>query len=148
MEQSFYTMRQMTRELGITARTLRHYEEQKLIAPARRGQTRLYSFADRARILIILRGRRLGFSVHEMREMLRMYDYKDSDERDEIMTARSKFVERIGKLERKLRDVDQSLRQIKECVREIDAALEGKPRTPWYEFFAREPAKMQTGALQ
>ncbi|HEY2573686.1 MAG TPA: MerR family transcriptional regulator, partial [Verrucomicrobiaceae bacterium] len=113
MAESFFTIRQLTKELGVTARTLRHYEDRKLIAPARRGQTRLYSFEDRARILIVLRGRRLGFTINEMSEMLRMYDYKDSEVRDEILTARSKFVERIRKLERKRRDIDESLLQLK-----------------------------------
>jgi DNA-binding transcriptional MerR regulator len=148
MTESFFTIRQLTKELGVTARTLRHYEERKLIAPARHGQTRLYSFQDRARILIILRGRRLGFTINEMREMLRMYDYKDSEVRDDILTARSKFIERIRKLERKRRDIDESLLQLKGCVGEIDASFEGKPRTPWHQFFARENLRAPGETLQ
>ena len=58
-----YSIRELTKELGITARTLRHYETEGLIAPARRGLQRLYSARDRARITLILRGRRVGFTL-------------------------------------------------------------------------------------
>jgi hypothetical protein len=67
-----------------------------------------------------------------------MYDCKDSDERDEIMAARSKFVDRINYLERRRYDINQSLRQFKECVREIDASFRGKSRTPWDEILLRQ----------
>lgn len=132
----FYTMRQLTRKLGVTARTLRHYEEMKLIFPSRKGQTRLYSFGDYARILIALRGRRLGYSVTEMRHVLQMYEYKDSDEKGALLAAKSKFLERIADLKQKQKDIDESIQQLSECVGQIDGALAGKPRTPWYEFFA------------
>jgi DNA-binding transcriptional MerR regulator len=138
MDDTFYSLRQLTKELGVTARALRHYEARKLIAPTRRGMTRLYGMKDRARILMILRGRRLGFSLAQIHEDLRMYDCKDSDERDEIMAARSKFVDRINYLERRRYDINQSLRQFKECVREIDASFRGKSRTPWDEILLRQ----------
>ena len=70
MSSHIYTIRQLTKEFGVTARTLRFYEDEHLIAPGRRGQTRLYSARDRARIILILRGRRLGFSLAEIREVL------------------------------------------------------------------------------
>lgn len=144
----FYTMRQLTRILGVTARTLRHYEDRKLIAPAKKGYTRYYSFTDYARILIALRGRRLGYSVNEMREVLRMYDYKDSDIRDHVLAARSKFLRRIADLKEKQKDVEESIQQLSECVNQIDGALAGKPRTPWYEFFAYKVPQDQHKALQ
>src|SRR5690348_17992774 len=62
-----FTIRQLTKEFSVTARTLRFYEDEGLIAPARRGQTRIYSPRDRARIILILRGRRVGFSLAEIR---------------------------------------------------------------------------------
>ncbi len=64
-----FTIRQLTKEFGVTARALRFYEEEGLIAPSRRGQTRLYAPRDRARIVLILRGRRVGFSLAELREL-------------------------------------------------------------------------------
>ena len=68
-----YTIRQLTKEFSVTARTLRFYEDEGLIAPERRGQTRIYSARDRARIILILRGRRVGFSLAEIREILDLY---------------------------------------------------------------------------
>ncbi len=65
-----FSIRQLTKEFSVTARTLRFYEDEKLIAPGRRGQTRIYSARDRVRITLILRGRRLGFSLAEIRELL------------------------------------------------------------------------------
>ena len=73
MSSRIYTIRQLTKEFSVTARTLRFYEDEKLIAPGRRGQTRLYSSRDRARIILILRGRRLGFSLAEIREVLERF---------------------------------------------------------------------------
>jgi len=130
-----YTIRELTKELRVTARTLRHYEDQKLIAPGRRGLTRLYSFEDRARIMIILRGRRLGFTLREMREVLRMYDFKDSQSQAEMLAARKKFRERVEQLEQQKRDIDEALRQLTGCIQEIDGV---SPREPWPEFFKKD----------
>lgn len=130
-----YTIRELTKELRVTARTLRHYEDQKLIFPARRGLTRLYSFEDRARIMIILRGRRLGFTLREMREVLCMYDFKDSKSPAETVVARKKFRERVEALERQKRDIDEALRQLTGCIQEIDGVL---PRAPWADFFKKD----------
>ena len=69
MGEHHYTIRQLTKELRVSARTLRYYEDEGLVKPQRCGQTRLFSQHDRARLIIILRGRRLGFSVAEMREV-------------------------------------------------------------------------------
>lgn len=132
-----YTIRQLTKEFAVTARTLRFYEDEKLISPGRRGQTRLYGPRDRARIILILRGRRLGFSLAEIREVLDMYDSKDG-EQAQMLHARKKFEERIRILERQQLDIDQALRQLREGLHDIDAALEGKPRTPWPSFFEQE----------
>jgi len=143
-----YTIRQLTKKLGVTARTLRHYEDRKLIAPARKGETRLYSFHDYARILIALRGRRLGYSVAEMREVLQMYEYTESNTENELLAARSKFVQRIADLRAKRRDIDESLEHLSECVNQIDCALVGRPRKPWYQFFAHKMAPAEHEALQ
>ena len=137
MSSRIYTIRQLTKEFSVTARTLRFYEDEKLIAPGRRGQTRLYGARDRARIILILRGRRLGFSLAEIREVLDMYDSKDG-EQAQMAHARRKFEERIVTLEQQKLDIDQALRQLRDGIRDIDAALEGRPRTPWPQFFEQE----------
>ncbi len=73
MEPRLYTITQLTQEFGITTRTLRFYETQGLITPQRRGRQRLYKPADRTRLKLILRGKRLGFSLTEISEIIGMY---------------------------------------------------------------------------
>ncbi|MFT7368107.1 MAG: DNA-binding transcriptional MerR regulator [Oceanospirillaceae bacterium] len=69
-----YSISQLSKEFEITTRTIRHYEDLGLLAPARRGQTRVYSPADRIRLKLILRGKRLGLSLDDSREIIDMYE--------------------------------------------------------------------------
>jgi len=69
-----YSISQLSKEFDVTTRTIRHYEELGLITPARRGQTRVYSPADRTRLRLILRGKRLGLSLENSREIIDMYE--------------------------------------------------------------------------
>ena len=117
-----FTIRQLTKEFSVTARTLRFYEDEKLIAPERRGQTRIYSLRDRARIILILRGRRVGFSLAEMREILDLYDIMDGGV-TQLVHARRKFEERIAILERQKIDIEDSLGELRRGITNIDMAL-------------------------
>jgi DNA-binding transcriptional MerR regulator len=117
-----FTIRQLTKEFSVTARTLRFYEDEGLIAPARRGQTRIYSPRDRARIILILRGRRVGFSLAEIREILDLYDVHDGG-RTQILHARKKFEERVATLERQKIDIEESLTELRRAIRAIDDAF-------------------------
>jgi DNA-binding transcriptional MerR regulator len=117
-----FTIRQLTKEFGVTARALRFYEEEDLIAPARRGQTRLYNARDRARIVLILRGRRVGFSLAELRELLDLYEGPGGNA-GQMVEARRKFQERISVLERQKVDIEQSLTELRDGIQSIDAAL-------------------------
>ena len=74
MSEGAMTIRQMCDQFDITPRTLRFYEARELIFPERRGQHRLYSRADRARVTLILRGKRFGFSLEQIRQLLELYD--------------------------------------------------------------------------
>src|ERR1044072_8467383 len=76
-ERHFYSIGEMCEAFGVTARALRFYEDEKLIAPERRGTTRLYTDRDRARLIWILRGKRVGFSLNDIRELLDLYDVGD-----------------------------------------------------------------------
>ncbi len=69
-----YSVSQLARQLGVTARTIRFYEDKHLINPQRAGTTRVYTHRDRARLVLILRGKRLGFSLREIKEFLDLYD--------------------------------------------------------------------------
>ena len=69
-----YSISQLSKEFEVTTRTIRHYEERGLVAPMRRGQTRVYSPTDRTRLKLILRGKRLGLSLEDSREIIDMYE--------------------------------------------------------------------------
>src|SRR3989337_1668314 len=76
--QAKFAIGELCEAFGVTPRALRFYEDERLIAPERRGTSRLYSDRDRARLSWILRGKRVGFSLHEIRELLDLYDLGDS----------------------------------------------------------------------
>ena len=122
-----YTIRQLTKEFSVTARTLRFYEDEGLIAPERRGQTRIYSTRDRARIILILRGRRVGFSLAEIREILDLYQIHDGG-LTQLKHSRRKFEERIETLERQKVDIDESLKELRRGIADIDARLTPEQR--------------------
>jgi len=117
-----FTIRQLTKEFEVTARTLRFYEDEGLISPERRGQTRIYSGRDRARITLILRGRRVGFSLAEIREILDLYDLHDGG-KTQIMHARKKFEEQLHKLERQKIDIEESLTELRRAISAVDDAI-------------------------
>jgi DNA-binding transcriptional MerR regulator len=121
-----FTIRQLTKEFSVTARTLRFYEDEGLIAPERRGQTRIYSVRDRARIILILRGRRLGFSLAEIREYLDLYDRNLSVK--QLLHARRKFEERIAVFERQKVDIDTSITELKRGIGEVEDRLANQAR--------------------
>jgi DNA-binding transcriptional MerR regulator len=123
-----YTIRELTKEFNVTARTLRHYEDEGLIAPARRGQARIYSQRDHARVTLILRGRRVGFSLAEIREILDLYDRGDGGTKQNIH-ARAKFAERIEALDRQKKDIEESLAELHRAVALMDQHL-GKTARP------------------
>lgn len=74
------TISQMCEQFSLTPRALRFYEDKELLAPARKGTQRLYSARDRARLTLILRGKRFGFSLEDIRQLLAMYDHSGSNE--------------------------------------------------------------------
>jgi len=118
-----FTIRQLTKEFDVTARTLRFYEDEGLIAPERRGQTRIYSGRDRARITLILRGRRVGFSLAEIREILDLYDQHHDGGVAQTLHARKKFEEQQIKLERQKIDIEESLGELRHAIAAIDQAV-------------------------
>jgi len=118
-----YTIRQLTKEFSVTARTLRFYEDEGLIAPTRRGQTRIYAPRDRARIILILRGRRVGFSLAEIREILDLYDLHHDGGKTQTLHARKKFEERVATLERQKVDIEESLKELRRAISTIDESF-------------------------
>ena len=112
-----FTIRDLSREFDVSARTLRFYEEKGLLDPSRRGEQRLYSRRDRARLAYVLAGKTVGFSLEEVREMLDLYDLGDGKV-TQLKVALAKFAERIERLERQKADID---RVVAELTRARDA---------------------------
>lgn len=99
-----YSIGELAREFDVTTRTIRFYEDQGLVSPERQGQTRIYSPADRVTLKLILRGKRLGFSLAESRELIGMYQ-PQGDNRHQLQALQSKIQERRDQLEQQLRDI-------------------------------------------
>ena len=117
--QETYSISDLAREFKITTRTIRFYESRGLIAPARSATTRLYSKRDRARLMLILRGRNLGFTVEDVGDYLALYD-SDPGQIAQTRLLLDKVMSAIAELEIKRADIDAALRDL----REIEARCE------------------------
>lgn len=113
MDMRTYTIRQLSKEFGVTARALRFYEDKGLISPERKGQTRIYSARDRARLKIILRGKRMGFSLIEIHEVLDLYNREDRGVKQMRATV-AKYHDQIENLKRQREDIDQAIKDMVE----------------------------------
>lgn len=117
-----YTVNQLAEDLGITPRTIRFYEAKGLIAPQRAGTMRVFNRRDRARLMIVLRGKRLGFTLAEIREYLDLYD-ADRTKREQMRLLLTKTQERITGLEQQRRDLAQTLAELRAIEAEAETAL-------------------------
>jgi DNA-binding transcriptional MerR regulator len=117
-----YSIGDMCDSFGVTARALRFYEDEKLIAPERRGTARIYSERDRARLTWILRGKRVGFSLDEIRQMLDLYDVGDQQQTQRRVTL-ERCLERIAALKRQKEDIDTTIAELEEFVVQLSASL-------------------------
>lgn len=106
-----YNISELAREFGVTTRTLRHYEDQGLVTPTREGINRIYSHRDRVRLKLALRGKRLGFSLSELRELFQLYDLAN-DERRQLEEFAVKLERRRSQLEQQREDVEVMLNEI------------------------------------
>jgi DNA-binding transcriptional MerR regulator len=120
-----FTISQLSEEFGITPRAIRFYEDEELIKPTRQGQSRIYSPRDRARLALILRGKRVGFSLVEIKEMLDLYDINDG-QATQLSHAIRKFNERISSLERQRGDIEQALRELRQGRARLEVMLSDK----------------------
>ncbi|MEX0345791.1 MAG: MerR family DNA-binding transcriptional regulator [Rhizobiaceae bacterium] len=107
----YYTITELTREFGISTRTLRFYEDEGLIAPVRRGRTRLFRPSDRHLVRQILRGKRLGFSIAEIREIIKMYS-EPPGEAGQLQAIIATIEEKRGELRQKRRDLEETLDEL------------------------------------
>jgi DNA-binding transcriptional MerR regulator len=120
-----FTIRDLTKEFAVSARTLRFYEEKGLLDPRRNGEQRLYGRRDRARLRYVLMGKSVGFSLEEVREMLDLYDLGDG-QRTQLQVALAKFQERVVRLERQRADIDRAIAELSRASLEIESMLAAK----------------------
>jgi DNA-binding transcriptional MerR regulator len=114
-EQDAFSISDLCAEFSVTPRALRFYEDEGLIAPERRGTQRIYSHADRARLAWILRGKRVGFSLAEIKEMIDLYDVGDGRRiQKQVTLARCR--DRIQLLENQKRDIDAHIAELQQFV--------------------------------
>ena len=106
-----YSIRELAREFEITSRTLRFYEEKGLLHPTRDGQNRVYSRADRTRLRLILRGKRLGLTLEESADLIGMYD-PGSDNQQQLLAVIDKIRESRRRLEAQKHDLEQMLNDL------------------------------------
>ena len=109
-------------DLGITPRAIRFYEQKGLIAPRRMGGVRVFSRRDRARLLLILRGKRLGFSLQEIAQYLALYDTEPT-QREQVRLLLEKAATRIASLEAQRADLDAALDELRDIEAQARAAL-------------------------
>jgi len=106
-----YTITDLAQEFGVTTRTIRHYEDEGLLSPRRDGMSRLFSNRDRVRLKLVLRGKRLGFSLAEIRELFELYDLAH-DEKRQLQEFLTKLEKRRALLEQQREDIEVMLNEI------------------------------------
>lgn len=109
-----YSIGELARDFDVTTRTIRFYEEAGLLNPAREGQQRVYTDADRVKLKLILRGKRLGFSLSESRGIIEMYD-PESGNKKQINALISKIQERREQLNEQMREIHLMMVELDEA---------------------------------
>lgn len=138
-----YSITQLAEEFSVTPRAIRFYEDRGLLHPRREGQTRIYSQRDWVRLLLILRGKRVGFSLAELREILDLYDLGDQQTeqiRLTLVLARNKMVT----LERQRQDIDQTIAELSTACTYFEKLLEERGLDPEVAIAAPRQRKART----
>src|SRR5215510_3668750 len=126
-----YSISDLSREFGVTTRTIRYYEDQGLLNPTRAGLNRVFSSRDRVRLKLALRGKRLGFSLAEIRELFELYDIS-RDEKKQLEEFLVRLERRRALLEQQREDIEVMLTEIdffaNQCRRLLRARSDGGPK--------------------
>jgi len=121
-----YTISELAKEFGVTTRTIRFYEDQGLVSPTREGANRVFSNRDRVRLKLALRGKRLGFSLAEIRELFELYDVS-RDEKKQLEEFLGKLDRRRAHLEQQREDIEVMLNEISFFANQCRRLLKDKP---------------------
>jgi DNA-binding transcriptional MerR regulator len=118
-----YTISELSREFAVTPRALRFYEDKGLLSPKREGMNRIYSGRERGRLQLILRGKRLGFPLNEIKGVLDLYDLEDG-ERKQMQTVAKKFRQRLIVLRAQREDLEHAIEEIEQGIAWLDERLQ------------------------
>lgn len=127
MEHKIYSVGELAKDLGVTPRTIRFYEDQGLILPQRAGHARVYTHRERARMVLILRGKRLGFSLKDIKEFLDLY-VVDTTRVEQLQLLLAKVRTRVGQLEDQRQALEQTVTELKDIERMTVDALAAKSK--------------------
>ncbi len=121
--QTTYSISDLSKEFDITTRSIRFYEDQGLLKPKRRGQTRIYGLKDRVRLKLILRGKRLGFSLAETRRLFELYD-ADKNSSSQLQTMLDLVEDKKSSLQQQMDDIKVVLMELNSAEQQCRAALD------------------------
>ncbi len=119
----FWSIGDLSNEFDVTARTLRFYEDKGLLSPIREGQKRKYTARDRARLILVLRGKRIGFSLEDLKEMLDLYDL-EGGKKHQLQTALAKFNGQLVVLENQKNDIIAAIEDLKNNIIRVEEFLQ------------------------
>ena len=125
---SHYSIRELSQEFDVTTRTLRFYEEKGLLSPARSGQNRTYSATDRARLILILRGKTLGLSLEQSTDLIAMYDPASNNKR-QLETLIEKIQSRRHQLETQKHELERMIVDLESWEERTSTAMENKEKS-------------------
>lgn len=123
-----YTISELSREFGVTPRALRFYEDKGLLSPRREGLNRIYGARERGRLQLILRGKRLGFPLTEIRGVLDLYDLEDG-ERVQMQAVAKKFRQRLLVLRAQREDLEHAIEEIERGIAWLDERLDASGKS-------------------
>lgn len=126
MNQPTWTITELSREFGVTPRTIRFYEDQGIISPAREGRRRVYAPRDRTRLKLALRGRRLGLQLAEILSLINLYDRSGASSTKQLRHYAEVLSSHREKLEQQRRDLDETLREISRQQADCEALLRAR----------------------
>ncbi|CAM5187836.1 DNA-binding transcriptional MerR regulator OS=Castellaniella defragrans OX=75697 GN=HNR28_002195 PE=4 SV=1 [Castellaniella defragrans] len=126
MSQTTWSITELSHEFGVTPRTLRFYEDQGIVSPAREGSRRIYVTRDRTRLKLALRGRRLGLQLAEILALINLYDHSSASSTKQLRHYAEVLSTHQQKLEQQRRDLDETLKEIRRQQADCEALLRAR----------------------
>ena len=115
MTQEFWTIREMCDQFDVTPRTLRFYEAKELLFPKRQGQKRLFTKKCRGRLKLILRGKRFGFSLEDIRQLLEMYDMGDQQQ-TQLLRTYELATDKLTDLKNQRDEIEETIKELQQQI--------------------------------